>query len=383
MIYFDNSATTKPYDEVLDTYTKVATEYFGNPSSLHPLGKISERILTQAREKSAELLNVSPKEIVFTSGGTEGNNLAIKGAARQNKGRGNHLITSTVEHASTLEAFRQLEQEGFDVTYLPVDSEGKVSINQVEQAMTKDTILVSLNHVNNEIGSIQPIEEIGQLLEHFPKCLFHVDHVQGIGKVPLDFYRSKIDLCTISAHKIHGLKGTGILFRRNSVLLNPLFSGGSQEGKFRAGTENVPGSVAMVKALRLTLDNFKQSVQNLETINSWLETECREIEGVFINSPKNRAPHILNMSIPGLKPEVVVQALGEKDIYVSTKSACSSKHAEPSHVLKGIGLSDERAESGIRLSFSYGNTLDEAKEFVEVFSKVVRSIKKVVEDREV
>ncbi|MBU9714662.1 cysteine desulfurase family protein [Evansella tamaricis] len=377
MIYFDNSATTKPYKEVIDTYIKSATDFFGNPSSLHPLGKASERLLLQARERAAQLLQVKAKEIVFTSGGTEGNNLAIKGIARQNRNRGTHLITSNMEHASSLEAFQQLEAEGFKVTFLKADHNGIVSPEQVRDAISHDTILVSLIHVNNEIGSIQPIEQIGKLIGNYPKALFHVDHVQGIGKVPLPLHR--VDLATMSAHKFHGLKGTGLLYVRDSVLLNPLLSGGSQERKVRAGTENVPGAVAMVKALRMVLEKSEQLTESLFEINRWLEAECVKIPGVFINSPGDRAPHILNLSVPGIKPEVIVQALAEKDIYVSTKSACSSKQSEPSRILQGIGLSEDRASSGIRLSLTYENTMDEAKEFINSFTEVVISLKKVVE----
>lgn len=378
MIYFDNSATTKPYPEVVEAFTKVAGEYYGNPSSLHPLGKASERLLTQARELAASLLHVKPKEIVFTSGGTEGNNLAIKGTAYLYKSRGNHLITSNIEHASTLETFKQLKKEGFNVTYLEADSNGTISAEQVKEAITTDTILVSLIHVNNEVGSILPIEEIGLMLAAYPKLLFHVDHVQGVGKVPLDFHKGKLDLCTISAHKFHGLKGVGILYTRDGVRLSSLFAGGSQERGFRAGTENVPGVIAMVKALRLSLDNRKLLPEILE-LNRYIRENCEQIQGVVINSPQKRAPHILNISVLGVKPEVLVQALAEREIYVSTKSACSSKESEPSKVLLAMGYDMQRASSALRLSFSYGNSLEEGKMFMKEFSQCVKMLKKVVE----
>ncbi|ADU31497.1 cysteine desulfurase family protein [Evansella cellulosilytica] len=378
MIYFDNSATTKPYIEVIETYTKVSTEFFGNPSSLHPLGKASERLLNQARDMMANLMQIKPQEIIFTSGGTEGNNLAIKGAVYRLQSRGNHLITTSVEHASVLEVFRQLEQEGFSVTYLEPNNDGIITEKQVKEAINEDTVLVSIIHVNNEVGTINPIQSIGKMLKEYPKVLFHVDHVQGIGKVPLNFHKSYIDLCTISAHKFHGIKGNGALFIREGIRLHPLLNGGSQERKIRAGTENVPGAVAMVKALRLSLDN-KNKLDDMRQINGYLEKQCAQINGVVINSPKERAPHLLNISIPGVKPEVLVQALAEKNIYVSTKSACSSKLSEPSKVLLAMGYDEDRASSAIRLSLSYDNTKEEANEFLRQFKTVVELLKKVVE----
>ncbi|MDG5787012.1 cysteine desulfurase family protein [Evansella sp. AB-P1] len=381
MIYFDNSATTKPYKEVVETYIKTASEYFGNPSSLHPLGKASERLLNQARELGATYLNVLPKEVYFTSGGTEGNNIAIKGTARLHKSRGRHLITTNIEHPSSLEAFQQLESEGFEVTYLEVDENGVITTNQVAAAIKSNTILVSIIHVNNEVGSILPINGIGQLLTNYPKILFHVDHVQGFGKVPLRFYEDKVDLCTISAHKFHGLKGNGILYIRDGVRVEPLMSGGKQERGNRPGTENVPGVVAMIKALRLSLQASKKNVESMEKMNRWIEKECFDLDGVVINSPTMRAPHILNMSVIGVKPEVVVQALAEKDIYVSTKSACSSKQSEPSKVLEAMGFDNDRSSTSIRLSFTYENTMEEAMLFVQAFSSTVETLKKVVEKK--
>lgn len=378
MIYFDNSATTRPYPEVTDTYLKVSTEYFGNPSSLHPLGKISERLLVQARERAAELLKVNPSEILFTSGGTESNNLAIKGTAHQYQGRGNHLITSSTEHASSLEAFQQLEKEGFRVSYLDPDNNGIITAEQVKEELTDETILVSLIHVHNETGSIQPVQEIGEVLSHHPKVLFHVDHVQGAAKVPLDFRTAKVDLCTLSAHKFHGMKGSGILYVRNDVRLHSLLSGGSQERGIRAGTENVAGVTAMIKALRMSMGKSETFLPQIRKINRWIEQECSNIPGVVINSPEDRAPHILNIAVPGIKPEVMVQALAEKDIYVSTKSACSSRETEPSRTLIAMGYDKETASSALRISLTYENTFEEAERFIAEFSDIVASLKKVV-----
>ena len=379
MIYLDNSATTKPLPEVIDSFVKVSKEYFGNPSSLHGIGGQAEKLLSQARSQVTRLLSVREKEIYFTSGGTEGNNLAIKGIAFAYKDRGKHLITSTIEHASVREPFKQLESLGFDITEVPVDNHGRIHIEDIEKAIRPDTILVSVMHVNNEVGTIQPVEEIGQLLKKYPKILFHVDHVQGIGKVPLDFNQSNIDLCTISAHKFHGLKGNGLLFVRDGVKIHPLFTGGSQEGKVRSGTENVAGVVSMSKALRLILDKMENEIDHMMKVSNELRRGLAKIDGVVINTPeKFAAPHILNISVPHIKSEVFVHALEEKDIYVSTTSACSSKLKTISNTLVSMGISKERAGSAIRLSLSYYNTIDEIKRVLSAVEETVEGLRKVM-----
>lgn len=378
MIYFDNSATTKPYKEVLETYSKVSEVYFGNPSSLHTLGKEAEMLLDQGRDQIAKLLKVNKKEIIFTSGGTEGNNLAIKGTALEHKNRGKHLITTSVEHASNYEAFAQLEKFGFEVTFLNVNESGEISIDELKDALRDDTILVSMIHVNNELGSILPIKEVGELLKAYPKVYFHVDHVQGMTKVPISFKDCYIDLCTISGHKFHGPKGTGVLYVRQGVKLFSLLTGGVQENNLRAGTENIPGYVAMAKALRLSMGKFVDNKNHLNELRNRLVNSLREIEGIVVNSPDNGAPHIVNFSLPGIKPEVVIQALGERKIYVSTKSACSSKLNEPSRILMVTGLGQERAESAIRASFSFENTKEEVDEFVNVLKIIFSQLKEVM-----
>lgn len=379
MIYFDNSSTTKPFQEVLDSFTKVSVEYFGNPSSLHRMGGQSEKLLLQARDQIAQLLNVQTNEIFFTSGGTESNNLAIKGAALKYKNRGNHLITTEIEHPSVKEAFSQLKESGFRVTYLPVDSNGVVKMEQLQKAITDETILVSVMHVNNEIGSIQPIKEIGQLLKKYSKILFHVDHIQGIGKVPLSINNCHVDLLSISGHKFHGLKGTGVLFIRNGVGISPLLSGGGQEGKKRSGTENVAGIVAMAKALRITFIKQEKHKETMTAINHYLREQLEKIEGITIHTPIHEsAPHILNFSIKGFKAEVFVHALEEHGIYVSTTSACSSKKQQASNTLLAMGIPDEEAMSAIRISLSYENTIDEAKQFIEVVHNTIIKLRKVM-----
>ncbi|GGE77250.1 cysteine desulfurase family protein [Priestia taiwanensis] len=376
MIYFDNSATTKPYKEVLDAFVTVSTNYFGNPSSIHQLGSEAERLLTQSRTVVASLLHVKQSEIVFTSGGTEGNNLAIKGIALKHRNRGKHIITSQGEHPSVVEACKQLEQVGFDVTYLPLNEQGVVTVQSVKEALRDDTILVSLIHVNNEIGSIQPIQEIAQLLKNYPKVFFHVDHVQGIGKVPISLQH--IDLCTVSGHKFHSVKGTGILYIRNGVKLDPLLSGGQQESFVRSGTENLAGIVAMTKALRMTLEKSKEAVGYVTALKEELQTFLEGLDYAHVNSPVGGAPHILNVSFIGLKPEVLVHAFEERGIFVSTKSACSSKQKEISRVLLALGLQEKIAESAIRISLSFENTKEEVEAFKQAVIEIVPNLYEVM-----
>lgn len=379
MIYLDNSATTKPYNEVIQSFTKVATTYYGNPSSLHQFGVQAENLLSRSREQVAELLHVSSNEIIFTSGGTEGNNLAIKGVAMQYKSRGQHIITTNIEHDSVHEPFKQLEALGFNVTYVPVDSSGFVSPAAIESAITDETILVSVMHVNNEIGTIQPIEEIGQMLTNYSKVLFHVDHVQGVGKVPLSLANHKIDLCTLSGHKIHGLKGTGILYKRNGVQLHPLLSGGSQEMQHRSGTENVPGIVAFAKALRLTFEHAAQNQQKMQKIKAELMDKLSAHERITINTPnEHSAPHIINFTAQGIKGEVFVHALEEKGVFVSTTSACSSKRKKPSKTLLAIGKNYEEADQSIRLSLSGLNDYNEVTPIINAIFTVIEDLKKVM-----
>ncbi|MBC5638640.1 cysteine desulfurase [Ornithinibacillus sp. BX22] len=379
MIYLDNSATTKPHPEVLQSFQQVSTSFFANPSSIHILGGETEKLLLKSKEQAANLLNVYEDEIIFTSGGTEGNNIAIKGIALQHQGRGKHIITSEIEHPSVYEACKSLEALGFQITYLPVNETGVVSVEDVKRAIQPDTILISIMHVNNEIGSIQPIKEIGEIAKNHPKLFFHVDHVQGLGKVPITLSNSGIDLCTMSGHKIHGLKGTGILYKRRGVKLFPLFHGGDQELKIRSGTENLAGAVAFVKALRLIKERQVRDSEKLFQLNLYLRQELGEIEEVVINSSEQAAPHILNFSIPGLKPEVMIHTLGKQGIFISTKSACSSKDLDESRIVKACGFSQDRAKSALRVSLTYDNTMDEIKTFIHKLKEAINQLKEVME----
>ncbi|MFP7493300.1 cysteine desulfurase family protein [Terribacillus saccharophilus] len=378
MIYFDNSATTKPYPDVLASYTEAAQTYFANPSSLHRLGGSAEQLLTACRKQAAQLLHVGEDEILFTSGGTEGNNLAIKGTAYRNRRWGNHIITTTVEHPSVLETCAELEAQGFKVTYVDVDMYGYVTADKIKAAITDETILVSVMHVNNELGTIQPIKTIGKLLTQYPKITYHVDHVQGAGKVALDLKESHIDLCTLSAHKFHGVKGSGLLYKAKHVHIAAQLSGGGQEQALRSGTENLPGITAMVKALRLAMEELRNHPAKLFELRQKLWTGLEKIDGVILHSPPSGAPHIVNFSVPGLKPEVLVHALGEKEIYVSTKSACSSKNSDASAVLTACGVPAAQAESAIRVSFSYDNTQEEVVYFLQVLEETLTHLQKVM-----
>jgi len=379
MIYFDNSATTKPYKEVLDSFLTVSAEYYGNPSSLHSFGGQAEKLLSQAREQIARLLEVKSNEIYFTSGGTEGNNFAIKGAALRNRKRGNHIISSSIEHPSVRNALEQLETEGFQVTYLPVDSIGRISAADLEAAIRKDTILISIMHVNNEVGTIQPIKEVGEILKKHPSILFHVDGVQGVGKVPLSLYENRIDLYTISGHKFHGVKGTGALFVRDGIQIPPLLAGGGQERKLRSGTENVAGNVAMAKALRLTMNKRETGIEKLKNIQSMLRMELSGLEGVQIHTPiENAAPHIFNFSLNGIKSEVFIHSLEQKGIFVSTTSACSSKKKTASSTLLAMGVLESLAESAIRISLSFENTEEEAKTAIKEMKESEHQLRKVM-----
>ncbi len=379
MIYFDNSATTKPKNEVLDTFIKVSERFFANPSSVHSLGLEAEKLLEQSRNQIASLLKVNTGEIIFTSGGTESNNFVIKGVASTYRHRGNHIITTEIEHPSVANACEDLKRHGFEVTYLPVDRSGQINLDDLKRAIRDETILVSVIHVNNELGVVQPVEEIGKLLKPYSKIFFHVDHVQGVTKVPLDFHEANVDFASVSSHKFHGVKGTGAVFVRKGLRLEPLLSGGGQEQNMRSGTENVPGIAAMAKALRLGMEAYKKNISNLKAVRDFLIKELRTIDGVFVNTPDEQiAPHIVNFSVPGYKAEVLVHEMEERGLYASTTSACSSKRDEPSKTVLAMGLGNERATSSIRLSLSFENTMEEAKEAVKIIKASIENLKPVM-----
>ncbi|MBC1924552.1 cysteine desulfurase family protein [Listeria innocua] len=378
MIYFDNSATTKPNAAVLETYTKVASNYFANPSSLHRFGAKSKELLDTSRKQIATMLDVLPEEIIFTSGGTEGNNLAIKGLAYSYKNRGKHIITSSIEHPSVRLVMEELEENGFTVTYLKVDKNGVIQLDELKAALTDETILVSIMGVNNEVGSIQPLQEIGEILASREHTFFHVDFVQGIGKIPLEINKHAIDLLTFSGHKFHALRGTGALFKRKNIHLHPEIIGGGQEMGYRSGTENLAGGVALAKALRLTLENESKRAELIE-IRDYLLTEITQMPDMTVHTKKSvAAPHIVCFSAKGHRGEILVHALEKEDIYISTTSACSSKQKLASSTLKAMGVTDEEATGAVRVSLSYENRLSEAKIFIQKLQEIIENLNKVV-----
>jgi cysteine desulfurase len=382
MLYWDNAATTPMYEEVIDSMTEVMRTYYGNPSSLHRLGVEAERLVNRARETIAAALACSPEELRFTAGGSESNNLAIFGVARQYRSRGNHLITTQIEHASVYDSFRQLELEGFRVTYLPVDANGKVDINELEAALTEETILVSVMYVNNEVGSIQPIAEIGKLLEGRPKTLFHVDAVQAVGKLPVQPKELKVDLLSCSAHKLRGPKGTGFLYVRRGVELATLIYGGGQEQGVRSGTENVPSIVGMAKAVRMAVQEQPSFAERTAAIRQALVQCIERTPGLYLSGSAdgtNMASWIVHFTFPGMKSEVVVHALEQHDIYVSTRSACSSGASKPSRVLAAMGYEPDRAVGGIRLSFNLQHSIADAERFCLVLQQVVEELSHTVQ----
>lgn len=380
MLYLDNSATTPVHPEVIRIMTDVLEKHFGNPSSLHRKGVEAERLLTKSREVVAQTLEVEPEEIIFTSGGTEGDNLAIKGIALEYQNRGKHVITTKIEHPAVREACSQLEKLEFDVTYLDVNKEGFINIEELKKSIRKDTILVSVMQVNNEVGTIQPIQEIGEILRGYPKVFFHVDAVQGYGKVPIKIKEWGIDLLTISGHKIHGPKGVGALYVKKGTTLFPLLAGGGQEVGVRSGTENLPGIVGFAKACQIAREISDKKYDEIASLRHKLINKLtKEMPQVVINGPKGQgaSPYILNLSIPGLRGEVLVHALEKEEIFVSTGSACSSKKEITSPVLTAMGLDPQVKKGSIRVSFSYNITEKETEDFVVKLKKSVEKLAKM------
>ncbi|MFD0692785.1 cysteine desulfurase family protein [Paenibacillus sp. GCM10027628] len=377
MLYFDNAATTPPYEEVIDVIAEVMKLHYGNPSSIHRLGLQAEKLLQSSKGVLAGAFGVMASEIIFTSCGTESNNLAIKGAAYKYRNRGKHLITTAIEHPSVLEVFRQLEQEGFRVTYLPVDNRGIVSLEALRESLDDETILISVMYVNNEVGSIQPIQEIGKMLANYPKIVFHVDAVQAIAKLPFRPKEWRIDLFSASAHKFRGPKGVGFLYRRDGILLQPQLAGGGQEYGIRSGTENVPLLVGMAKALRLSMEGLEAKLVRMYQVRRRIVEGIADIGGLTLTGSlleEEAAPHIVHFAFPGMKAEVVVHALEQKEIYISTKSACASGEADPSQVMLAMGCRREQAISGLRVSFSDVHTGVDADQFISALRQVVKEL---------
>lgn len=368
MIYFDNAATTKIYDDALTSYVQVSQKFFGNPSSLHQLGVDAHQVLTKARAQVASLLSVLPEEIFFTSGGTESNNWAIKGTALEKSVFGKHIITTKIEHPSVLQTCKQLERFGFEVTYLDVDSKGIVSVDQLKENLRKDTILVSVMAVNNEVGAIQPIAEIAQVLEEYPSIHFHVDAVQAVERASQLLAIGRIDLLSLSAHKFHGPRGVGIMYKKFGRKIQALLTGGGQEKGERSTTENLPGIVATTKALRMVLE--EKSVTGELRRQLWKELATKPEIRIF--SPEDGASHVLCFAIKGVRGEVVVHAFENHGIYISTTSACSSKKADSSSTLYAMDVQTEWATGAVRVSFSNDNTKEEVEQFIDVLHQLMK-----------
>lgn len=380
MIYLDNCATTKPYDEVLKTFVEVNNNYYGNPASINKYGKTVNKLLNAARTQIADILGVESDTIYFTSCATESNNIALLGSVEHKKDFGNRIIVSKIEHPSVLETFRELEHRGFILDYVNVDENGFIDLEHLKSLLTKETILVSVMHVNNIFGAIQPIEGIVEILKEYPKIHFHVDGVQGVLKEKIDL--TMIDSYSISAHKFHGLKGVGVLYLKSRRTTHNITFGGGQENGLRSGTVNVPGAVSLAKALRLTQEKVNDVKEKHYEYKKLIVDELSAIEHVIINSPLQNdfVDSIINISLPKIKGEAIINALNERGIMVSTTSACSSRTFHLNEALYARGLSRENIEGSIRVSFSYETKLEEVKKFIEVFKdEYYKKFKEVIE----
>lgn len=377
--YLDNSATTRCSDEAVKIMTRVLQEDFGNPSSLHNKGMEGENYVKAARSEIAKTLKVNDKEIYFTSGGTESNNLAIIGAARAYRRSGNKVITTMIEHPSVANPFAYLEDNGFEVTYLPVDNLGRVDLNALREAMTEDTILVSVMHVNNEIGAVQPIEEIAEIVKSVNKeCVFHVDAIQSYGKFRIYPKKIGVDMLSVSGHKIHGPKGSGFLFVKDKIKLKPIILGGGQEWGMRSGTENVPAIAGLGVAAREIYADFDNNIDKMYKLRDRFISEVTKIDGVTVNGPLDHsgAPHIVSVSVSGVRAEVLLHALEDRNIYVSAGSACSSNKPAISKTLKAIGLDQKLLDSTVRFSFSIHTTEEEVDYAVSALQELVPMLSK-------
>lgn len=374
MIYLDYSATTPVNKEVLESFNKVCINYVGNPNSLHKLGNDSHKLMDAATKQISELLGVKSNEIIFTSGASESNNMAIFGVLNQYTSRGKHIITTKLEHSSILAGMNYLKQNGYKVDYVKVNDDGKIDMDDLKRLVTNDTILVTIGEVNSEIGIIQNVNEIGEYLKNFPRCIFHVDGTQAVGKKKVDL--TNIDLYSFSGHKIYGLKGVGCLIKKQGIELTPLIHGGKSQTIYRSGTPSLALMVSLAKALKLVLTNFDEKTNYVKKLKTKLIDGIKDINGLTINSNENCVPHIVNFSIKGVKPETLLHALEEKEIYVSTKTACSSN--------EGISLSvytltknEDLAKSSLRVSLSYLTTDEEIDIFIKTLKEKVEELQSI------
>ena len=379
MIYFDNSATTKPYPEVLETYMQVASKILGNPSSLHRLGDQATRILDASRQQIADLIGKKSDEIFFTSGGTEGDNWVIKGVAFEKAQFGKHIIVSAIEHPAVKESALWLKNQGFEVDFAPVNDEGFVDVEALAGLIRPDTILISVMTVNNEIGSIQPIEAISELLADKPTISFHVDAVQALAKIPTEKYLTeRVDFATFSSHKFHGVRGVGFVYIKSGKKITPLLTGGGQERDYRSTTENVAGIAATAKALRLSMEKLDFFTSKTGQMKAVIRQALLDYPDIFVFSDeKDFAPHILTFGIKGVRGEVVVHAFEDYDIFISTTSACSSKAGKPAGTLIAMGVDKDKAQSAVRLSLDLENDMSQVEQFLTKLKLIYNQTRKV------
>lgn len=378
-IYLDNSATTRAFNEVVDIVSRTMREDYGNPSSMHQKGVDAERYVKESKEIIAKTLKVQEKEIFYTSGGTESDNWALMGAASANSRAGRHLITTKVEHPAILQTMEYLESIGYEVTYLSVDGQGIIRLEELEREIRPDTILVSIMHVNNEVGAVQPVEEAGPLIKRVnPKTLFHVDAVQSFGKYKIFPKKSKIDMLSVSGHKIHGPKGTGFLYIDEHVKIKPIVFGGGQQKGMRSGTENVPGVAGIGKATQLMYQNLTEDVDRLYELKRYFTDEIVKIANVKVNGPlyEEGAPHIVSVSFAGVRSEVLLHALEDKGVYVSAGSACASNKHSVSATLKSMGVEQDMLDSTIRFSFSIFTTREELDYTLKCLNELLPMLRK-------
>lgn len=378
-VYLDNSATTPAYSEVAKLVAEIMCTDFGNPSSMHMKGVDAEKRIKDAKDIIAKSLKCDAKDILFTSGGTESDNMALIGVAEANSRRGKHIITTMIEHHAILETTEHLKDMGYEVTYLPVDEKGVIRLSDLEAAIRPDTILVSIMHTNNEIGSVMPIAEAGELIKRInPNIIFHTDAVQGYGKAKIYPKKSHIDLLSVSAHKIHGPKGVGFLYIGDKVKINPIIFGGGQQKGMRSGTENVPGIAGMALAANMCYKTLDADMDRLYTLKEFFISEATKIEGITVNGPQGResAPHIISLSISGVRAEVMLHALEDRGIYVSSGSACATNRPALSSTLQAIGLDKNLLDSTLRFSMSVHTTKEELEYTLKCMGEIIPMLRK-------
>lgn len=371
MIYLDYSATTPVNKDVLDSFVKASLEFPGNSNSLHTLGVRCNKLIESATKQIADIFKIKETEIIYTSGSSESNNLAIKGVCMKYKNRGKHIITTHYEHSSIYGPLSYLQSEGFEVDFVDSDEFGLVDLKHLESLMREDTILVSINAINSEIGILQPIEEIGKIVKKNPKCFYHVDLTQAVSKVDINL--ENVDLASFSAHKFFGIKGIGGLIKKEKIVIEPLIHGGKSTTIFRSGTPAHPLIVSLAKALRLACDDMENKYNKVLELNNYLKEKLNKYDNVYINSNDKCIPYILNISIINIKPETFLHALEKYEVYISTQTACSSSNSLSKSVLD-LTKDEARAKSSLRISLSYLTTKDELDKFIEIFDKCIKEL---------